>query len=92
MILILEMPREKEWVWEHYYQDQQKCNSTNYGARCKYCTQDQLKRIRTKEQHAVTAGVLSACRSDSLLLSEGMSIFVTVNVSLAEHARQQGKL
>ena len=32
------MARKKSPIWDHYYQDSNLCNSTHYGARCKFCT------------------------------------------------------
>ncbi|KAG5639132.1 hypothetical protein H0H81_006721 [Sphagnurus paluster] len=70
LVIVSVMARIKEWVWDHYHQDSEKCNGTHYGARCKFCTLAKLSKIREAEQVALLKGIVDAIRSDNILLSE----------------------
>lgn len=67
------MGREKSWLWEHFYRDQDKVNSTFYGSRCIYCTKNKLRILQDEDDKAVRDGLVEAARSTSLLLVEGKS-------------------
>ena len=75
LVIVLVMARVKEWIWDHYHQDSEKCNGTHFGARCKFCTLAKLLKIPEAEQIALLKGIVDAIRSDNLLLSEGIIYF-----------------
>ncbi len=65
------MARKKSPVWDHYHQDTNLCNSTHYGARCKFCTNHELAKIKTAENDAVAMGIREVARPAQTLLEEG---------------------
>ncbi|GBE85739.1 hypothetical protein SCP_0802610 [Sparassis crispa] len=64
------MARQKSWLWEHYYQDEDKVNSSFFEARCMYCAVVKLKEIQLLEEKAVAEGKLMVVWSKNILLQE----------------------
>ena len=65
------MPREKSWHWDHFHKTTNKVNSTHYGAKCKYCTAENLRILEAAEAEQHSQGLIPAMRSRETLMLAG---------------------